>query len=684
MKKKILKVPKGIRYISDWSDYSLSDFDFPHILNKTLTGCGFTSDCITNNLNIILCSPRRILLENKQKQFPDYLFYVKNEVEKSTDFEKDLSSANFSKPSLVRSVDYTDEEEKSYKARVMQMKDEVRSYWNSCKPSPFSPGKPCKLLVTYDSFRHVKEALGGEIENFYVVVDEFQSIFTDSKFKSDTELDFVNYLQDLQKVCLVSATPMLEKYLDMLDEFKDLPYFELDWYTEEPSRIIKPHLEVKYCGKKNTIQSNIKKIIEKYRLGNFDTYKYRDSDGNLQEIQSKEAVIYVNSVKDIAKVIKSCNLTIDECNVLVSRCPANEDIIRKAFEGKKRDGIEYIGYVPDRNEHHKMFTFCTRTVYLGADFYSTNAKSYIFSNANIDSLSVDISMDLPQILGRQRLEENPWKNSAELYVTLRTNMIDSDIFKQAIKDKIGKTRDLLSIYEKGTTSEKHNLAENYLKVAKTFNYRDDYVAVNRHSGRDLLPTFNNLVMVAEMRTFEIQEVDYADRFTLFSNLQNSCQGYSSDMVEKVLQIFENELTNFIDRMKFLCKQWEILNPKDKEIILSLLPDEYRNYLSIFTVEEISACSFKRSVLSQRFDKLCGKQDKNQELLKKVCETFELGKRYSKQIIKETLRQIYDNLGYESVPKATDLEQWFNIKETKVTNPVTKKRDKAYEILSIKE
>lgn len=50
-----------------------------------------------------------------------------------------------------------------------------------------------------------------------------------------------------------------------------------------------------------------------------------------------------------------------------------------------------------------MFTFCTRTVYLGADFYSLCARSFIFSDSNIDSLAVDISEDLPQILGRQRL-----------------------------------------------------------------------------------------------------------------------------------------------------------------------------------------------------------------------------------------------------------------------------------------
>ena len=75
-----------------------------------------------------------------------------------------------------------------------------------------------------------------------------------------------------------------------------------------------------------------------------------------------------------------------------------------------------------------MFTLCTRTVYLGADFYSTNARTFIFSDANVDSLTVDITLDLPQILGRQRLDENPWKNRADLYY--KTINKDNKITKQ--------------------------------------------------------------------------------------------------------------------------------------------------------------------------------------------------------------------------------------------------------------
>ncbi len=37
---------------------------------------------------------------------------------------------------------------------------------------------------------------------------------------------------------------MMDEYLEMLDEFKDLPYYELDWGSADPSRVIQPDLDV--------------------------------------------------------------------------------------------------------------------------------------------------------------------------------------------------------------------------------------------------------------------------------------------------------------------------------------------------------------------------------------------------------------------------------------------------------
>ena len=683
MKIEKLIVPKGIRYISEWSDYSLEHYQFPHILNKTLTGCGYTEYCITSPFNVILCSPRKILLENKEEQHRGNVYYVRNEIESQTCFEKDFTSINATKAKSISITDlgFSDEEKR---ARILQLKSNIQHYYSSCQPSPFNPGRPCKILVTYDSFRHVKEALGERISEFYIVIDEFQSVFMDAKFKSSSELEFVNHLQGLNKICFVSATPMLTKYLEMLDEFKHLPYFELDWETLQPGRTIKPNLDVKYCGKKNTIQAEIRKIIEKYRSGVFDVYRYVNNKGLLEEIQSKEAVFYVNSVKDITKAIKLNHLTIDECNILCSNTKENEKLIRSAFGGKARDGITYIGRVPLYDEPRKMFTFCTRTVYLGADFYSDNAKSYIFSNANIDCLSVDISMDLPQILGRQRLDCNPWKNSASLYVVLRYKEGGKQEFIDYMNEKDKQTKNLLQAYSESSSDEiKGSLAHNYEKVAKAYNYKDDYVAVNRHSGSQLVPVLNNLMRIAELRTFEIQEYDYKDRFSVFSNLGKSNLVISSkDRIDVTIWKFNHEFTTFVDKMKYLCSQKENLSNEEYNAILGLVPIEYKNYIITLGVDRIKANSYKGADCNKEFNRVLLQQ--NSSLLRTNIQlSFVEGERYTKTEIKEKLKEVYLNSNYTATPKASDLEQWFEIKSCKIQNKQTGKRDHGFEIIKKK-
>ena len=80
---------------------------------------------------------------------------------------------------------------------------------------------------------------------------EFQNIFMDSKFKADTELNFLAYLQDCPNVTYLSATPYIEEYLDELDEFKNLPYYELKWHPDrlqtikiDPKKVFRPNQEI--------------------------------------------------------------------------------------------------------------------------------------------------------------------------------------------------------------------------------------------------------------------------------------------------------------------------------------------------------------------------------------------------------------------------------------------------------
>lgn len=65
MKREKIIVPRGIRYLKDWNWFSLSQFPAKCIINKQIPGCGFTEYCISGAEDVILCSPRKILLENK-------------------------------------------------------------------------------------------------------------------------------------------------------------------------------------------------------------------------------------------------------------------------------------------------------------------------------------------------------------------------------------------------------------------------------------------------------------------------------------------------------------------------------------------------------------------------------------------------------------------------------------------
>ena len=677
MEKSTIVVPKGIRYINQWDSFSLPNH--PCIINKQITGCGFTEYCLTSQDNVILCSPRKILLENKAEQHKDTVLYAKSGLDTFVNFEKDLT-ASTKKPDKDPEPAASEEEIKDI---IMTFKESIKQYYQECTIRQ----KPCKILVTYDSFRHVRSALESSMSNFYVVIDEFQSVFTDSKFKSTTEIEFLTQLQGIQNLSFVSATPMLDKYLEMLDEFKNLPYYELDWETEDPSRVYTPKLNTHSCYK--SVLPAACEVVQKYLDGEFESTVIM-KDGEITNVESKEAVLYVNSVKNICDIIGRCGLKPENTNVLCSNTDDNEAKIKKAFgytktSYKKKYGTDIsIGKVPLKGESNKMFTICTRTVYLGADFYSDNARTFIFSDANVDSLTVDITIDLPQILGRQRLEENPWKNRAELYYkTLDPDKeLSQEDFDALREEKVKKTESLLRVYDVALHEDRHNLAEAYQIVAKTMNYRDNYVAVNTHGGGDLIPVFNNLVMINDMRSYEIQQVDYKDRFRVFNALGEQVR--QSNFIQKILQEFE-EQQYFTGKMKYL---YSLHMDEDvaKQVLDNIYDTRYSKYYWTISASRAGTLSYQKGNLEKEYQSIINPKDTSyieNEVKQKILSIFNLRTKYLKSDIKETLRKIYEEANYDKTPKASDLEEYFELRSCQIKNKETGKKDHGFEIIKKK-
>lgn len=676
MEKQKLEVPSGIRYMSEWEDYRIHSF--PHILNKQIPGCGYTEYCIRNSDDTILCSPRKILLQNKYEQHPDTTFLVVNTYESEVGTDKDLTkyprvrrTFGYRKPNLEKIKRETKQKEDFFK----ELTYKISLYIKGCRQN----NRPVKILVTYDSFRIVKDIIRHQdsLENFQIVVDEFQSIFTDSKFKSDTEMQFVDNLQGIQKVCYVSATPMIDKYLDMLDDFKNLPYYELDWEAKDPCRVSKPKIITRNL---KSVYMEAGPIIKDYLDGKFE-YRYvrdpeSDNEKDVKKIVSREAVFYVNSVNNITSIIKRAGLTPEQVNILVANTPENVTRIKKNLGAKYK-----IGTVPLRDEPRKMFTFCTRTVYLGADFYSDNARSFIISDANIDTLAVDITLDLPQILGRQRLRENPWKDEAILFFKSITtdNKQAKEIFDKKLAEKERKSLSLLSAYNQVAAENQGDLSEAYQKLAKTFNYKDDFVAVNEKKIGDtkiLTPVFNNLVKVSEMRAYEIQQVDYSDRFTVFNELGKVGGVDDIEELEKFFKEYK-EQKGRIYKLKYLCEYCERVG--NTSILQHIEEKRFSDYINVLGLDRCKAEWYNTYLLDKRLSVMSFDRAKIQE---ELSNEFEVGQSYTKADIKEKLSEIYKKLSYKASPKATDLEEFFELKSCLIT--VDGKRVNGFKILKEKE
>lgn len=639
METNIIQVPKGIRYISDFEKlYGFHLEDFPYILDKSIPGCGFTTWALTNSQNVILASPRKVLMRNKKGQL---------------DKEGKISF-------LCLPPDEDDEKEKTIDW------DRLRSELNDFINQRFIDGTPIKIIVTYDSYRKIKEILKAInpalFETFYTVVDEFQSIFIDSRFKPTAEMEFVDVLADVRRVCYVSATPMMAEYLAMMEQFKDLPYYELDWMTLDPFRVTRPDVKYRVLRSINTA---IRPFIRDYKAGKFEHKLVNNpKTGMMEDKQSKELVIYLNSVKDIVGIIKSNKLEPEEVSIICS----NTDKNRRTIKNKLSDPLkkEYkIEKVPLPGEPRKMFTFCTRTVYLGADFYSDNARSIIISDANVDTLAVDITLDLPQILGRQRMAENPWKNSAYIFTkkNMKYDAIPPEEFEKIMNRKLERTLRIIELFKKATAEEKMEEIQTYENLLSALNYRDDYISINRHAGSLPILEFNTLVAIAEKRAFVIQQEEYSNRGAMFSHMYDAGISVNLDQTWEV-QVFLDKLDqakSSNERLKMLCESG--LSVEDMELVFTQMEnDTYRNLYFGLGADRCKALGYNYTALKKDYDIKFFNTDRVKE---RVMIEFRVGDKVVTPDIKEKLGIIYQELGYKKTPKASDLDEFFVTKKTKI-------------------
>ena len=118
-----------------------------------------------------------------------------------------------------------------------------------------------------------------------------------------------------------------------------------------------------------------------------------------------------------------------------------------------------------------------------------------------------------------------------------------------------------------------------------------------------------------------------------------------------------------DKLKFLCIHDNFKFSSDEwEIALSEIPEFYRNVYIEVGPERCKALGYNYSRAKAEYEI----KFFNTDLVKdNILQQFHVGDRLSNSEIKEKIGEIYKKLGYKKTPKANVLEEFFEIKYTKI-------------------
>lgn len=618
-----LNVPQGIQYLSEWAELDdLLPKGRHFILDKRLTGCGATEKYLRDDRPVIIAMPRKHLLYNKLSQH--------------------LTDGVF----LYRFID-----KRQYFSDKAPTVDQLQEFDRLLSDYLMRGGK--KMLTTYDSLSRVVEVMkkdGIDLDGFKVVVDESQQILGDAPIKANIEHQFYLALKNFKTVIYLSATPFLAEYMDMSDQFKDLPMVRLSW---DEKTVLKSQISLKKLT--GSITDACCEIISRYKSGSSPVVKVGDA-----LIESKEAVFFLNDVSAIVRVIKKAGLKPEETNVLCA--PRHENIKRLDCLSSEM-GVKYeIGTVPGRGEANKAFTFCTSTVYIGADFYSDNAYTYVFANPNVQSLCLDVATDIQQILGRQRLASNPFRNMADLYYHLKKPLSTQAENEAMIEQKRQETKKQIENFKSASYPDSMlKTIESHIKLS---NHNDQYCCISEDENGNKTIVENSLIWIAERRAWDIANKVYSGDFSLFEALSLdsdvSREVDTEDLDIRKLFDLWNKDGQFKPRAILYCDVMETF-PELLEKC-SFIPKHFHEYYESLGRTGMEDLQWRADYIKQAIAPAPVDGLPHSKIAEMLMKELEVGKEYSKEHVKGVMKNIYSALSIKGKPSATDCSRYITIEE----------------------
>ena len=192
-------------------------------------------------------------------------------------------------------------------------------------------------------------------------------------------------------------------------------------------------------------------------------------------------------------------------------------------------------------------------------------------------------------------------------------------------------------------------------------------------------------LVNKLNSLEINEIDNYFK-TAYPDISFEIDDYNIELSSEAKKIIKkfNKINGFNNKMRYLYSL-SMSSVLAVQVFNNIQDTNYSKYYWTIPANRAGTLGYIKKNLEIEYNSI-NREDVEkipQKIKEKILELFTVNSRYSKADAKNILKNIYDSLGYNKSPKANDLEQYFELKECKVLNNDTGKRDHGFEIIKIK-
>ena len=492
-----------------------------------------------------------------------------------------------------------------------------------------------KIMCTYDKLPRLIEYLNPT--SYRLLVDEYHSLLKAYSYRQKAIDGVLDNFRKFKSFCFMSATPILPSFKPNC--LSDVDEVQAEWPKKYVNTL---KVELQQTNKPYSLAAN---IINNYKRDGFITSK--------EGIRSYEAFFFINSVTDIVAILKHCNLSNEEVRII---CANNEE------NPKKLSGYD----ISNSRSPSKMFNFITSKSFEGADYYSKTGLCFVVSSASNPHTQASIDTDIPQIAGRIRTKDNPFRNFIVHIFNTKYKKLNLDMTYEQMEAKTNEALDTARETIELFNSAKNPKVKDNLRDKLKHDLNKLYMGYDSINDKFIL---NDILPKLELYNYQVNQKIYRDGISV-------SKGYEDNEIETAvanyIKVDDSISTKKISFKEAFLHYARIISEDPHSPALSLLEEQQplvRPAYHNLGVERVRNLRYIKKSVEAALSCLDDDKTKEQKLAQLIVRLIPTATTITVSNALDKLSQAYSEIGISRQPKSKDLHQWFDC-----SPPYTKRID----------